>query len=119
MINEHGYKLIPRVEEILGGYLSPASVSTLKSPALPSRPCRITSSLIGKAYESACQAGGSLHIMAVLHAYQADLLRELDTGEGLSPNTVKELCRATDLSLCTFGQANWPCHQLFHGYLGT
>lgn len=98
--NEHGYKLMPRVEETLAGYLSPASVSSLKSPALPSRPCRITSSLIGKAYEAACQTGGSVHTMAVLHAYQA------------------ELCRATDLSLRATGQANWLCHQLFHGYLG-
>lgn len=42
--------------------------------------------IVGKAYEAADQAGGSLHTMAVLQAYQTDLLKELDAGEGLSPN---------------------------------
>lgn len=37
--------------------------------------------------------------MEVWQTYQTDLLKELDTGEGLSPDTVKELRRATDLSL--------------------
>lgn len=40
-----------------------------------------------------------LHTMAVLQAYQADLLRDLDKGQGVGPNAIKELRRATDLSL--------------------
>lgn len=43
------------------------------------------------------QAGGSLHTMSVLQAYQADLLEEFDTGEGIGPEAVKELRRATGL----------------------
>lgn len=38
--------------------------------------------------------------MAVLQVYQADLLKELDHGEGISPEVVQELCWATDLALC-------------------
>lgn len=44
-----------------------------------------------------CQAGGALHTMAVLEAYQADLLK--DQGHGLSPKAVAELCHTTDLAL--------------------
>lgn len=48
---------------------------------------------------AAGQAGVSLHTMVVLQAYQADLLKELDHGEGLPSEAVKELHRATDLVL--------------------
>jgi len=48
------------------GYLSPTSVLSLKKTALPSRPCCITSALVGKVYE------------AVGQAYQAGLLKDLD-----------------------------------------
>ncbi len=34
-----------------------------------------------------------------LQAYQAELLKELDESEGLSPEAVKELRRVTDLAL--------------------
>ncbi len=37
--------------------------------------------------------------MAVLQANQAELLKELDKGEGITPEAVKELRRATDLAL--------------------
>ncbi len=36
--------------------------------------------------------------MAVLQAYQADLLKDLDNGQGLSPDEVAELRRTTDLA---------------------
>lgn len=73
----------------------------LKKLALPSGPRCIIPALVGKAYEEAGQASGSLHTMVVFQAYQADLMKELDTGEGLSTNMVKELRRATDLSFRT------------------
>ncbi|KAK3571064.1 hypothetical protein QTP86_001311 [Hemibagrus guttatus] len=91
-------------EETLVGYLSPTSAAWRK-PALPSKPCRATSAFVGKAYTAAGQACASLHTMVVLQAYQADLLRELDGDEGLSPDTVSELRRATDLALAN-GLAN-------------
>ncbi len=37
--------------------------------------------------------------MAILQAYQADVLNEMDEGTGLTPGAVKELRRATDLAL--------------------
>ncbi len=37
--------------------------------------------------------------MSLLQAYQAELLIELDEGEGFNPSSVCELHRATDLSL--------------------
>ncbi|ROI15915.1 hypothetical protein DPX16_21618 [Anabarilius grahami] len=37
--------------------------------------------------------------MAILQAYQADVLKEMDEGDGLMLEAVKELRRATDLAL--------------------
>ncbi len=50
-------------------------------------------------YIAAGQAGMALHTMAILQAYQADVLKEMDEGTGLTPEAVKELRRATDLAL--------------------
>ncbi|KAI2655571.1 Transposon Ty3-I Gag-Pol polyprotein [Labeo rohita] len=94
-----GYMMMPQVEETLAGYLSPGSSSSLKKPMLPTKPCRLTSSLVGKAYQAAGQAGASLHTMAVLQAYQADLLKDLSTGGTIDEEAFLELRRATDLSL--------------------
>ncbi|XP_048037438.1 DLA class I histocompatibility antigen, A9/A9 alpha chain-like [Megalobrama amblycephala] len=41
------------------------------------------------AHVAAGQAGAALHTMAVLQAYQADLLKDLDQGQGLSPEAVE------------------------------
>ncbi len=43
----------------------------------------------------------ALHTMAILQAYQADILKEMDEGTGLTPEAVEELRRATDLDLRT------------------
>ncbi|KAI2645370.1 putative hydrolase M10 [Labeo rohita] len=94
-----GYMMMPQVEETLAGYLSPGSSSSLKKPMLPTNPCRLTSSLVGKAYQAAGQAGAALHTMAVLQAYQADLLKDLSTGGTIDEEAFSELCLATDLSL--------------------
>lgn len=42
--------------------------------------------------------------MAVLEVYQADLLKHLDKGRGLSPEEVEELRHTTDLALCATKQ---------------
>ncbi len=49
-------------------------------------PLQDTSRLNGKAYAAAGQAVALLHTMAVLQAYQADLLKDLKKGQGLSPD---------------------------------
>ncbi len=43
--------------------------------------------------------GMALHTMVILQAYQADVLKEMDEGTGLTPEAMKELRRATDLAL--------------------
>lgn len=80
-----------RVEETLASYLAPDSASCLKVPKLPTKPCRTTLPP-GQAY--AC-----LHILCILQAYQAHLLRDLDEVESVRPDTIEELHWATDLSL--------------------
>ncbi|KAI2646329.1 Lamina-associated polypeptide 2, isoform alpha [Labeo rohita] len=90
-MREHSYERMPPVEETL--------------PSLPSVPLQITSRLNGRAYAAAGQAVGALHTMAVLQAYQADLLKDLDKGQGLSPDEVAELRRTTDLALRATKQA--------------
>lgn len=85
---------MPKVEQTLAHYLFPDTASSLKASNFPSKPSRTTS-----AYTTAGQAGACLHTMAILQAYQADLLKDLDEGEGVNPDTIRELRRATDLSL--------------------
>lgn len=58
---DNGYGRMPEVEQTLASYLSPVSASSLKAPTLPTKPCRVTSSLVGKAYTAAGQAGACLH----------------------------------------------------------
>ncbi len=41
----------------------------------------------------------ALHTMAILQAYQADVLKEMEEEAGLTPEAVKELRKATDLAL--------------------
>ncbi len=96
---ERGYRVMPRVEQTLTGYLSPGVASSLRAPALPTKLLHITSALVGRGYTAAGQAGACLHMMAVLQAYQADLLKELDEGEEVKSEDIKELRRTADLSL--------------------
>ncbi len=97
---EQGYTAIPVVEDTLASHLSPSLAPSWKScPLLPTKPYRTTSALIGKSYIAAGQAGMALHTMAILQAYQADVLKEIDEGAGLTAEAVKELRRATDFAL--------------------
>ncbi len=104
-MRENGYEGMPPVEETLASYLSVGETSSLKAPSLLSKPLQETSCLNGRAYAAAGQAVASLHTMAVLQAYQADLLKDLDKGQGLSPDEVAELRHTTDLALRATKQA--------------
>ncbi len=78
---EQGYTAMPVVKDTLASHLSPSLAPSWKSrPLLLTKPCRTTSALIGKSYIVAGQAG-----MAILQAYQADVLKEMDEGTGLTP----------------------------------
>ncbi|KAI2645180.1 Lamina-associated polypeptide 2, isoform alpha [Labeo rohita] len=104
-MRKNGYERMPPIEEKLASYLSLGEAFSLKAPSLPTEPLQKTSSLNGRAYAVAGQAVASLHTMAVLQAYQADLLKDLDKGQGLSPDEVAELRRTTDLALRATKQA--------------
>ncbi len=54
---EYGYGMMPRVEEVLASYLSPDVASSVKAPVLTTKPCQVTSSLVGRAYMAAGRAG--------------------------------------------------------------
>ncbi len=95
----HAYEELVEVVTRAVEKLFSESSSSIKYPILPTKLVRITSALVGKAYSAAGQAAACLHTMSLLQAYQAELLTDLDEGEGISPNTVCELRRATDLSL--------------------
>ncbi|KAL0150471.1 hypothetical protein M9458_054288 [Cirrhinus mrigala] len=96
-LDERAYKAMPRVKQTLASYLSPGAASSLKAPTLPSKPLRTTSSVVGKGYSAAGQAGACLHTMSLLQAYQADLLKGLADGDKVD---LEELCRTADLTLC-------------------
>ncbi|KAL0157268.1 hypothetical protein M9458_048514, partial [Cirrhinus mrigala] len=68
----------------------------------------------------ACTAVGqdvaSLHTMAVLQADQVDLLKDLDKGQGLSPDEVTELRHTMDLALRATKQAT-TCYGQIYGSL--
>ncbi len=82
---EQSYTAMPVVEDTLASHLSPSLAPSWKSrPLLPTKPCRTTSALIGKSYIAAGQASMALHTMAILQAYQADVLKEMDEGTGLT-----------------------------------
>lgn len=87
------------IEETLASYLSQGDRSSLKTPTMLSKPLRTTSRLNGRAYVAVGQVMGALHMMAVLQAYQVELLKDLDLGQGLSPGEITDLHHITDLAL--------------------
>ncbi|CAM4341551.1 unnamed protein product [Leuciscus chuanchicus] len=96
---EEGYGMMPRVEESFASHLSPDAASSLRAPTLPTKPCRTTSALVGKAYMAAGRAGSCLHTMGLLQAYQADLLKEADDSGEIAFDDIREMRRVVDLSL--------------------
>ena len=95
---EKGYASIPAVEEAVATHLCPPSARWRSKSALPSKACRTTSALAGRAFTASGQAASALHSMAVLQILQADLLRELDE-KGPDHAALADLRSATDLSL--------------------
>ncbi|ROL42719.1 hypothetical protein DPX16_14126 [Anabarilius grahami] len=97
--SEKGYDSLPPLEEAVAAHLCPpAAVGCKTKRALPSKPCRTTSALAGRAYTSAGQAASSLHTMAILQMFQAKLLRALDES-GFDAPAFRDLRSATDLAL--------------------
>ncbi len=64
---EKGYDSLPPLDESVAAHLCPPTAIGWKVKAThPSKPCRKTSALAGRAYSSAGQAVSALHSMAVL-----------------------------------------------------
>lgn len=82
---------IPPTDEMFVNYLVSGRVSTLRALTLPSRALKTTAFLNGRAYTAVGHAGAALHMMAVLQAYQANPLCDLEQGARLSPEAVTEL----------------------------
>ena len=95
---EKGYHSLPPVEEAVAAHLCPPSAGRRAKTALPSKACRTTSALHGRAYTAAGQAVSALHSMAILQVFQANLLRKMDE-EGPEAVSLQDLRSATDLAL--------------------
>jgi len=67
---------MPWVKEYFAKYFLPVIGSPLIAQKFPSK--SRTSNLLGKAYMAVGQASACLHMMGLLKAYQADLLKEVD-----------------------------------------
>ncbi|KAL0151578.1 hypothetical protein M9458_053095 [Cirrhinus mrigala] len=96
---DKGYEKLPPLDKSVAAHLCPPTAIGWKTKAShPSKPCRTTSALAGRAYTSAGQAASALHSMAILQVFQAKLLAQSDKS-ALDPATLTELRRATDLAL--------------------
>ncbi|KAI2661198.1 ORF V: Enzymatic polyprotein [Labeo rohita] len=99
-----GYTGVPQVERAVAVHLCPQDAATWRgSPRLPSKACRLSSALTGRAYCAVAQAATALHAIATLQVYQAKALKELHKG---SPDqeVMQELRTATDFTARTLGQ---------------
>ncbi|ROL42307.1 hypothetical protein DPX16_8186 [Anabarilius grahami] len=96
---EKGYEHLPPLDEAVAAHLCPpAAVGWKTKRSLPSKPCRTTSALAGRAYASAGQAASALHSMAIFQVFQAKLLRSMDES-GVEESAFRDLRSATDLAL--------------------
>ncbi|ROL44250.1 hypothetical protein DPX16_4319 [Anabarilius grahami] len=96
---QKGYEHLPPLDEAVAAHLCPpVAVGWKTKRALPSKPCRTTSTLAGRAYTSAGQAASALHTMAIFQVFQAKLLRSLDES-GVDEPAFRDLRSATDLAL--------------------
>ncbi|KAI2654620.1 Platelet glycoprotein V [Labeo rohita] len=96
---DRGYEKLPPLDGSVAAHLCPPTAIGWKAKAShPSKPCRTTSALAGRAYTSAGQAASALHSMAILQVFQAKLLAQSDKS-ALDPATLTELRSATDLAL--------------------
>ncbi len=92
-----GYTRIPPVGRAVAMQLCPNS-TWRGEPSLPSRACKHSLNLTGRAYQACGEAASALHAMALLQVHQPKALRDLHEG-GHDPQVHHELRAATDLAL--------------------
>ncbi|KAI2663638.1 ORF V: Enzymatic polyprotein [Labeo rohita] len=94
-----GYEAVPQVERAVAVHLCPRGAATWRDrPHLPSRACKFSSALAGRAYHAAGHAATALHAMATLQVYQAKVLKHLHE-KGSDQGAMEELRAATDFAL--------------------
>ncbi len=97
---EKGYEHLPPLDESVAAHLCPPIAIGWKVRAShPSKPCRATYALAGRAYSVAGQAASALHSMAVLQVFQAKMLANEEAG--LDSASPRDLRSTTDLALRT------------------
>ncbi len=95
---EKGYEHLPPLDESVATHFCPPTAIGWKARAShPSKPCRATSALAGRAYSAAGQAASVLHSMAVLQVFQSKMLASEEAG--LDAASLRDLRSATDLAL--------------------
>ncbi len=67
-------------------------------PRLPSKACKLTATLVAKAYSAAGQAASVLYAMAILQVHQAKALKQVHMGN-TDPGLMQELRTVTDFAL--------------------
>ncbi len=83
---------------LVAAHLCPPTAIGWKAKAShPSKPCRATSTLAGRAYSAAGQAASVLHSMAVLQVFQTKMLTSEEAS--LDAASLRDLRSATDLAL--------------------
>ncbi|XDV35991.1 hypothetical protein PO909_005845 [Leuciscus waleckii] len=75
-----GYTGVPSVERSVAMQLCPPSTSSRGDPKHPSKACRFSSTMVAKSYRAAGQEATSLHAMAILQVYQAQMLKDMHKG---------------------------------------
>ncbi|KAL0147132.1 hypothetical protein M9458_057656 [Cirrhinus mrigala] len=94
-----GHVDVPQVERVIVVHLCPQNAATRRNrPRLPSKACKLSSTLAAKAYGAVGQADSALHAMAILQVYQAKALKQLHEGSSDS-EVMQELRSATDFAL--------------------
>ncbi|CAM4625497.1 unnamed protein product [Leuciscus chuanchicus] len=95
---DRGYLSLPPVEQAIATHLCPPSAGRRTKPVLPSKACRMTSTLLARIFSAAGQAASALHTMATLQIFQGDLLRKWDE-MGPEAICIADLRSASDLTL--------------------
>ncbi len=115
-LKECGYRAMPQVEQTLASstwdQLSVPRCGIISEDSGTAH--QATAHYIYKGYAAAGRAGACLHTMAVLQAYQADLLEYLDEREEIKAKDISELRRISPHlhrdSLCY-----WALHGSYGG----
>ncbi len=97
---EKEYERLPPLDESVAMHLCPPTAIVWKARVShPSKPCRATSALAGRAYSAAGQVALALHSMAVLQVFQAKMLTSEEASLYLALRATKATAQAIGRSM--------------------